>query len=57
MNNKRSLAKFRAVTETSRRIIEKFGYDEIIPNILENRELFERPLGETSDIVTKEVIY
>lgn len=49
------MALFWSVREKSRVIMEKYGYEEIIPNILENRELFERPLGETSDIVTKEV--
>lgn len=47
---------FRSVTEKSIKIVEKYGYKEIIPNILENLDLFVRPLGETSDIIAKEVL-
>jgi histidyl-tRNA synthetase len=45
----------RHVTETGRVIAERYGYDEAATPIFEFNEVFARTLGETSDIVTKEM--
>ncbi len=45
----------RAVVETARDVAERFGYDEIATPIFEFSEVFKRTLGDTSDIVTKEM--
>ncbi len=45
----------RAVTDTARSIAERYGYHEIATPIFEFTEVFARPIGETSDIVTKEM--
>jgi histidyl-tRNA synthetase len=45
----------RAVIETARRIAELFGYQEIATPIFEFTEVFARPIGETTDIVSKEM--
>ncbi|HZB92982.1 MAG TPA: histidine--tRNA ligase [Stellaceae bacterium] len=45
----------RAVTDTARAIAERYGYHEIATPIFEFTEVFARPIGETSDIVAKEM--
>lgn len=45
----------RAVVETARGVAERYGYHEIATPIFEFTEVFSRPIGETSDIVTKEM--
>ena len=45
----------RAVAETARHIAERFGYQEIATPIFEFTEVFARPIGETTDIVSKEM--
>jgi histidyl-tRNA synthetase len=45
----------RAVVETAWRIAERFGYQEIATPIFEFTEVFARPIGETTDIVSKEM--
>jgi histidyl-tRNA synthetase len=45
----------RAVIETARHIAERYGFHEISTPIFEFTEVFARPIGETSDIVTKEM--
>ncbi len=45
----------RQVTETARRIAGLYGYREMSTPIFEFTEVFQRTLGETSDIVTKEM--
>jgi histidyl-tRNA synthetase len=45
----------RAVSETARAIAERYGYHEIATPIFEFTEVFARPIGETSDIVNKEM--
>jgi histidyl-tRNA synthetase len=45
----------RAVVDTARAVAERFGYDEIATPIFEFSEVFKRTLGDTSDIVTKEM--
>jgi histidyl-tRNA synthetase len=43
------------VVETARDVAERFGYGEIATPIFEFSEVFKRTLGDTSDIVTKEM--
>ncbi|MGE0093151.1 MAG: histidine--tRNA ligase [Alphaproteobacteria bacterium] len=45
----------RHVVETARAIAERYGYLEIAVPILEPTEVFKRTLGDTSDVVTKEM--
>ncbi len=45
----------RHVTETARLICERYGFNEVITPIFEFSEVFSRTLGETSDVVTKEM--
>jgi histidyl-tRNA synthetase len=45
----------RRVEETARDIAELYGFAEIATPIFEFTEVFSRPIGETSDIVTKEM--
>lgn len=45
----------RHVTDTGRTIAETYGYEEAATPIFEFSEVFARTLGETSDIVTKEM--
>jgi histidyl-tRNA synthetase len=45
----------RQVSETARAIAELYGFAEIETPIFEFTEVFNRPIGETSDIVTKEM--
>ncbi len=45
----------RHVVETARAVSERYGFQEIATPIFEFSEVFRRTLGETSDIVTKEM--
>ena len=45
----------RHVVERSRDIAERYGFEEIATPILESSDVFKRTLGDTSDIVTKEM--
>ena len=45
----------RHVTDTGRTIAETYGYEEAATPIFEFSDVFARTLGETSDIVTKEM--
>jgi histidyl-tRNA synthetase len=45
----------RQVTETARAVAELYGFTEIATPIFEFTEVFSRPIGETSDIVSKEM--
>lgn len=47
--------RFRRVVECARDIATRYGYDEVATPVFEFSEVFERTLGETSDIVTKEM--
>ncbi|MCX7965246.1 MAG: histidine--tRNA ligase [Syntrophorhabdaceae bacterium] len=47
--------KFRYVEEVCRKYFNLFGYKEIITPVLENTGLFIRSIGETTDIVEKEM--
>ena len=48
-------ARHRHVVDTARRISARYGYQEIATPIFEFTEVFSRPIGETTDIVTKEM--
>ncbi|RMD64278.1 MAG: histidine--tRNA ligase, partial [Alphaproteobacteria bacterium] len=45
----------RRVVETARELGERYGYLEMATPIFEFTDVFRRPLGETSDIVSKEM--
>lgn len=45
----------RHVEETARLAAQRFGYEEIATPIFEFSDVFKRTLGDTSDIVTKEM--
>ena len=45
----------RHVADTARAVAARYGYGEIATPIFEFTEVFQRTLGETSDIVTKEM--
>jgi len=45
----------RTVTETARTIAERYGFGEIATPIFEFTEVFARPIGETTDVVSKEM--
>ncbi len=47
--------RYRHIVETARSIAERYGFEEISTPIFEFTEVFARTLGETSDIVTKEM--
>ncbi len=49
------LRRHRHVIETARRIAETFGFEEWATPIFEDTRVFSRTLGETSDVVTKEM--
>ena len=49
------MRRHRQVVETARAIAERYGYLEIATPVFEFTEVFKRTLGETSDIVTKEM--
>jgi histidyl-tRNA synthetase len=45
----------RIVTETAREIARRYGFGEIVTPIFEFTEIFTRPIGEATDIVSKEM--
>jgi histidyl-tRNA synthetase len=45
----------RIVSETARVIAERYGFGEIVTPIFEFTEVFSRPIGEATDIVSKEM--
>jgi histidyl-tRNA synthetase len=49
------MRRHRAVGETARRVASCYGYDEIATPIFEFADVFRRTLGDTTDIVTKEM--
>ena len=46
---------FRRVADAARSVAERYGYHEMATPIFEFSEVFKRTLGDTSDIVTKEM--
>ena len=51
----REILRHRKVIDTVRDISARYGFDEIETPIFERTEVFSRTLGDTSDIVTKEM--
>ena len=49
------MRRHRGVVETARAVAERYGYLEMATPLFEFTEVFQRTLGETSDIVTKEM--
>jgi histidyl-tRNA synthetase len=49
------MRRHRRVIDTARAVAERYGYLEMATPIFEFSEVFQRTLGETSDIVTKEM--
>src|ERR1700748_1731822 len=45
----------RIVAETARVIAERYGFQEIATPIFEFTEVFSRPIGEATDVVSKEM--
>lgn len=50
-----TMRRHRAVVDTARRVAARYGYQEMATPIFEFSEVFKRTLGDTSDIVTKEM--
>jgi len=50
-----AMRRHRAVMETARAVAERYGFQEMATPIFEFTEVFKRTLGDTSDIVTKEM--
>jgi histidyl-tRNA synthetase len=48
-------AKWRYIEETTRRICKNYGFREIRTPVFEHTELFERGVGDTTDVVQKEM--
>lgn len=51
----REVGIWQRVEETARQVLERYGFREIRIPILERTELFARSIGETTDIVEKEM--
>jgi histidyl-tRNA synthetase len=49
------MRRHRCVIDTAREMAERYGYLEMSTPIFEFTEVFRRPLGETSDVVAKEM--
>lgn len=49
------MRRHRRVVDTARAVAERYGYLEMATPIFEFSEVFQRTLGDTSDIVTKEM--
>jgi histidyl-tRNA synthetase len=49
------MRRHRAVIETARAVAERYGYQEMSTPMFEFTEVFKRSLGDTSDVVTKEM--
>lgn len=49
------MRRHRAVIDAARAVAERYGYGEVATPIFEFTEVFQRTLGDTSDIVTKEM--
>ncbi len=47
--------KHRHIVDTARGLAERYGYEEMATPIFEFTEVFKRTLGDTSDVVTKEM--
>jgi histidyl-tRNA synthetase len=49
------MRRHRRVIDTARAVAERYGYLDMATPIFENSDVFKRTLGDTSDIVTKEM--
>ena len=49
-----AMRKHRHVVDTTRDVVSLYGYEEMATPIFEFADVFTRPLGESSDVVTKE---
>ena len=49
------MRRHRFVVETARAVAARYGYEEMATPVFEFTEVFKRTLGETSDVVTKEM--
>lgn len=49
------MRRHRLVSETGRRLAEGYGFEEMATPIFEFTDVFSRPIGVTTDIVTKEM--
>jgi histidyl-tRNA synthetase len=49
------MARHRRVVDTARDLAQLYGYDQVATPIFEFTEVFKRTLGDTSDVVTKEM--
>ncbi|MGH6931413.1 MAG: histidine--tRNA ligase [Dongiaceae bacterium] len=49
------MRRYRRVVETARAVAERYGYLDMATPIFEFSEVFKRTLGDTSDVVTKEM--
>ncbi len=47
--------KHRHIVDTARALAERYGYEEMATPVFEFTEVFKRTLGDTSDVVTKEM--
>lgn len=47
--------RFAKVTETFRRLAQRYGFEEIMTPVFEFTEVFQRTLGDASDVVAKEM--
>jgi histidyl-tRNA synthetase len=50
-----AMRRHRQVSDTARRVAELYGFAEMATPIFEFTEVFARPIGETTDIVAKEM--
>jgi histidyl-tRNA synthetase len=49
------MRRHRVVVEAARAVAARYGYHEMVTPVFEFTEVFKRTLGETSDVVTKEM--
>ncbi|MGH6991200.1 MAG: histidine--tRNA ligase [Stellaceae bacterium] len=50
-----AMRRHRAVIDTARAVAARYGYEEMATPIFEFTEIFKRPIGEHTDIVSKEM--
>lgn len=50
---KRETFEYNFIIEKSRKILESSSFREIMPNYVEEKEVFLKSLGEDSDIISK----
>src|SRR4029077_7132257 len=47
--------RWRALEDAAERVFSRYGFEEIRPPVVERTELFARSLGDTTDVVEKEM--